>query len=611
MKKRILCFPFLLSGFLLFLTISVKGSVHGQDNASNSNEIDKRSILKSEIDSANSLVGNSIDSAVQYVDFLINKYAEKDDFSYARLLSLKSWFVSYRAEYEEGIKLAHKALKIQMKEGLDSLGIAKTLNRVGMVNLLSDRLDNCLEYFLLSLEYYQKIGNEDGVEMVYNNLGVFESERGNNKKVLDYYMKSLEIRKRKKKFFWMAYSYFNISNLYKEMEMKDSFEKYILLSKSTFENETKSGQIPAMVKMGLAEYYQLNGDLTEAIKYAQEGVIKAHKMSNTEVEVEAIRLLGNLFYENGSYKRAYETYDEFFLLKSKLDSVGNSAAIAEIEEKYKNAKNREEISLLNSKNLESENKLQRAKYFAILALLAGVLIAVLSAFFIFRKRQKEKLHQAAMKSKLEEVKLIALRSQMNPHFLFNCINTAQNFVLDTNKQEGYEYLEKFAKLLRIVLDSSSSLYVSIEDELKYIRLYLELESMRFSNEFKYNIHVDESLLNGVYEMPAMILQPFIENAVLHGIQNLENKNGLIEVSLKKDRGLLMVCISDNGVGRVKAQSIKDQKSNKYNSIAIPNVKERLQTMKQNGFSDVKIDIVDLEENSVSRGTQVNLTISLT
>ena len=226
---------------------------------------------------------------------------------------------------------------------------------------------------------------------------------------------------------------------------------------------------------------------------------------------------------------------------------------------------------------------------------------------VFLKRQqKRKNEKVRIDEKISGLKLLALRSQMNPHFIFNCINTAQNFVLAKETKIGYEYLSKFAQLLRLILENSNHSQVYLEDELKQIELYLELESTRFNNQFSYDINIDNNLKNGTFEIPGMLLQPFVENAIIHGLVNRKDRTGNIFIRLDLLEDTIRCEITDNGVGRARAGEIKTMKKKHFQSVAISNIKERLALLQENSETLLNVEIVDLYEKGMATGTQVIL-----
>ena len=549
----------------------------------------------------------SSDSALILIDKLIDTYKDKN-FAYAvgRAKSMKAWYLLFVSKYEESLKIGHEALELQLKNKDDSLGIGLSLNRIGLANLEFGRYKDAEKYMSEALEYFTMCRDTAHIDMVINNLGVLASEQNQLEEAIGYYKKSLALRIILKDYYWIAYSYYNICESYLNINTLDSAEKYLFKAYETFSTKTKAKKVPGMVLLGMAEFYRQKGNFPKAIEFAIACIEDADTRGHTEMLIEGNRLLADAYYQNNQYKEAYLTEVKYKDLMVTFDSLNNEAQVAEIEERYQNAEKEVKIAHLEASNLEAKNAAQKSKLFTLYTIVAALFFIFTISLIYYRKRQKQKIHKSQINAKIAEIKLIALRSQMNPHFIFNCINTAQNFVLDAKKEDAYEYLAKFARLLRMVLENSSKSYIPIEDEISQIRLYVELESIRFSNAFNYEIIVDPALEDGVVEIPAMFIQAFVENAIIHGLVNLDTRQGKLVIELKLKDNCLYCKIEDNGVGRKAAKEIKKQKEKHYQSVAIPNIRERLEIMQE--FSEIKIDmeIIDLEESDAPQGTLIQL-----
>jgi tetratricopeptide (TPR) repeat protein len=555
----------------------------------------------------NRLFSNSPDAGMRFTDSLLVDY-EKHKFNYAiaRTRSLKSWFLFALARYEESLKLGHNALAMQLSAKNDSLGIALTLNRIGCVNMQYERYEDAKKYLLMSLDYFLALKKDNATEMVYNNLGVIANEENKIDEAIAYYKKALAIRLAGNDYHWIAYAYYNIGDAYLSANQLDSAKMYLFDAVKTFKEKTKSHKVPPMVTAGVAQYYQKAGNNAEALKYARTSVHDAEASHAADILIGAKGLLAELLYDNAQYKEAYETHDEFVILTARRDSAGNAAAISEIEEKYKNSEKEKEIAVLSARNLEAENKAQRISLFAFCVVLGAAAFAALVGFKYMKRRQQQKLKESDFHTKLAEVKLIALRAQMNPHFVFNCINTAQSFILNEEKEQGYEYLSDFARLLRMILENSGQTFVALENEIKQVKLYMALESARFHDKFSYELDVEPALENAAFEVPGMILQPFIENAILHGLVNRPGHGGLLSVKLSLQEETVFCEIKDNGVGREKAAEIKRQKDLYYRSSATPNIIQRLEILNQSRVNKISFNIVDLYHGGNAAGTLVKV-----
>lgn len=226
-----------------------------------------------------------------------------------------------------------------------------------------------------------------------------------------------------------------------------------------------------------------------------------------------------------------------------------------------------------------------------------------------QRLRQQKAELAEINQQLAEVQLAALRSQMNPHFIFNALNSIKKFVIANEPVNAEKYLGKFSKLIRSILDNSRSGMVTVEKELQLLQLYLELEQLRFGSKLSYSIAVDNSLQAGEVEIPSMIIQPFVENAMLHGIMHRDD-GGLITVQFKDHGSWLEVIIEDNGVGRAKAAEYSSSREEPHQSIGIHVATKRLEALKTAAETPAGITIIDLDINGQATGTRVLVAIPI-
>jgi anti-sigma regulatory factor (Ser/Thr protein kinase) len=204
-----------------------------------------------------------------------------------------------------------------------------------------------------------------------------------------------------------------------------------------------------------------------------------------------------------------------------------------------------------------------------------------------------------------------LRSQMNPHFIFNSLNSIKQFIIVNEKEKAVRYLNKFAKLMRKILDGSGKRETSLAEELETVDLYLKIENMRFSNDIDINVQVDPSLNTELIKVPSLVLQPFLENAIWHGLSDKEGDKK-IWIHIKREKDLqLRISITDNGIGRELAEERKTKRQHKRKSVGLTNTKERLSYFASNYQKDYEIEFYDLQEpDGQASGTQVVLKIPL-
>ncbi|MCH8904659.1 MAG: histidine kinase [Bacteroidetes bacterium] len=235
----------------------------------------------------------------------------------------------------------------------------------------------------------------------------------------------------------------------------------------------------------------------------------------------------------------------------------------------------------------------------------GLFAFIIWYFIYFRIRSIKKKN--SLNSKMEQLKLEALRSQMNPHFIFNCMNTIQHYINSNEKKEANMFLSKFAELMRMILDNSQKSLVRLSDDLKALRLYLDLERLRFDNRFKYEINIGDGIDADSQLIPPMIIHPYVENAIIHGLLNKEAE-GKVTVNLGLRDNFLICEVEDDGVGRARAEELKkDKHGHKPAGIKLTN--ERIETLNLLNQSQMHININDLyDENGKGNGTRVEIAI---
>lgn len=242
------------------------------------------------------------------------------------------------------------------------------------------------------------------------------------------------------------------------------------------------------------------------------------------------------------------------------------------------------------------------------------ILSIAFAYFRFQSRlMKNKIKLLNEKIQLEKdlskSVLTSIKSQMNPHFFYNALNTIQAYIFTNDKQKANYYLAKFSKLTRMILEMSEKETVSIQEEIQSIKLYLELEQMRFSDDFNYEIKISEEVLNSQIEFPPMLLQPYIENAIKHGLLHSKNKKTLI-IEFNQTLNDLIISISDNGIGRKRASEINQLKQKNHQSFATNANEKRLEILNNGREEKISVKYIDKRENGKATGTTVILTIPL-
>jgi hypothetical protein len=269
---------------------------------------------------------------------------------------------------------------------------------------------------------------------------------------------------------------------------------------------------------------------------------------------------------------------------------------------------------LENKHLQDLAALQKRDIVFKNALLLGSLIlltlSIIIAFVIYKNIQSNKKRtDAAFKQNIAEVQMRSLRSQMNPHFIFNSLNSIENYMLRNDKNKAVEYLNKFSSLIRIILNSGRIEFFPFIKDFEGIQLYVELEQLRFNNKFCYKTDVDAELMNGDYKVPSLLIQPYVENAIIHGLSQSEAPDLELKLAATLHEDYITYIIEDNGIGRAQSQKYKQHNKPGYKSLGMQLTQERIDIFNRQQKSDGTVAIEDLyDEHGQAAGTRVKLKI---
>jgi ligand-binding sensor domain-containing protein len=255
---------------------------------------------------------------------------------------------------------------------------------------------------------------------------------------------------------------------------------------------------------------------------------------------------------------------------------------------------------------------QRWWFVTLLSFIAFYIVFTITKNNLTKKRIKveEALKQSKMQEELRLSQLSSLKAQMNPHFMFNALNSIQEFILLNDKKQANMYMGKFADLMRLTLDLSNKETITLEDELKILNLYLELEALRFEEKFSYTIQLKNITDTQAIEIPAMLIQPYVENAVKHGLLHKPGEKKLDILFEEKDNKLICI-VRDNGIGRKRSGEINTLRQKKYTSFATGATQKRLELLNYNKPEIISVHYTDLyNNNQIAEGTEVQITIPI-
>ncbi|MBK7698650.1 MAG: histidine kinase [Saprospiraceae bacterium] len=260
-------------------------------------------------------------------------------------------------------------------------------------------------------------------------------------------------------------------------------------------------------------------------------------------------------------------------------------------------------------NFEVKKHYSEKLWFRMLTLLAAFLILLYFILQYLKQRREQAAEQSRIEKLISELRLKSLQSQLNPHFIFNSLNAIQQFINTENKKSANDYLAKFARLMRLYLNGSDSQFITLKQELDVLKLYCSLEHLRFADKFDYDINIDSAIRLEDYDVPAMLLQPHVENAIRHGLIPNQKAKNFLQINIKKDINNVVCEIIDNGIGRSRSLELKGKSNTDHRSMGNKISKERLEMIRALKLAYISEKISDLsDEYGQSAGTKVEILI---
>lgn len=337
--------------------------------------------------------------------------------------------------------------------------------------------------------------------------------------------------------------------------------------------------------------------------------------------------LSKSFYGLHKMDSAYFYQERYIQYKDQVNNINTISRLNMKLENYKKAlENEKKTGMLNLLKKDNQLKQEKLKQETMVknSLALGIIVLLLLGFSVIRmmslKRRNERLKfdtalqiekqgQTDLQKQSIELEMQALRAQMNPHFIFNCLSSINRIIMKKDSQSASDYLTRFSRLMRMVLINSKRSMIPLEDELQMLRLYLDMERLRFKDSFNYSIIFTNTIDEGAVFVPPLLLQPFCENAIWHGLMQKDG-HGHLNIELSMQNKVLQCVISDDGIGREAAENLKSKSAGKQKSLGLQITAQRLALLNQNKNIETFYSIEDIRDgNNKIAGTRVNLQIN--
>ena len=555
---------------------------------------------------------NDIEKSKDYIQLGLNIARDLGDYKKISLLKTKlaqtyvtqGLFTEALSEILDAVNILD-TIQISPRDKMSTLNILSTVYRGYGDNQKS--LDVILDVIKFSENY--PLTKE--VARYHYNAGNSFAQLGDRESAEKYFLKAQAIAKKvnDKRFEIIMTSV--LGDHYKNLGKYELAKTYIKNSIDYYAANNEERNLGSSYRI-LGDIESLQNNHLDAIPLYEQAIVIFNRTNNLYYAKETNQRLFISYSVINENKKAEEAYARFKTLTDSLDSKDRKRLIAEMNTKFdtEKIKREKEIAQLNS----SKNK-----SLFIAASVIATLILLTSVFYVGRVRAnkkaelitlelKETQKRLALEKQYRQSELKALKAQMDPHFIFNALNSIQEYIVMNQKDLASDYLGKFADLMRKYLHNSGKGAISLLEEVSCLNIYLELEQVRFEETLTYTIEVDSDIALEEVFIPTMIIQPYVENAIKHGLLHKKKDRKLIVNITKEERDVICV-IQDNGIGRARSAEIKSKRMQTHQSFATKANESRLALLNYGKDRKIGIDVIDLFDNQNKPiGTKVVLRI---
>jgi tetratricopeptide (TPR) repeat protein len=538
---------------------------------------------------------------------------------YKKVYSTACFNIGWYYYVKSNIKLAieyYLISKSLFEELHDYLGQGSVLNNLGLVYQSYQKdYSRALKLYYQALYFFKRVNEPANEAMAYNNIASVYRDMGDSMKALSYYKLSCEVSRGIKDLNGEVKVLFSIATIEYETgnkeKAKQSLERCIRISSEIDDNSTLSGSLTS-----LGYIYLQEKNFEKAFEYASKALEVAKPLGFPMVTKRAAKVLMKVHVQRKQWNKAFEMQELYFQMRDSIENVDKKSELTRQQLqndydkqafadsiKYKiEQKQKDVIITAQQTKIENARIVRNSIIFiSALLLLSGWLFYNRYTLRLIQKQNKLQIASLETQQKL-------LRALMNPHFLFNSINSIQSLIVENEPRLARDYLVKFSQLMRFILEHSRKSHISLQEEIESLKLYIEMEQLRFNDSFSFEIITSGLTINHEIRIPPLLVQPFVENAIIHGIRHKKGK-GKISIEFRLADHSLECFIQDDGVGRMKAAEINENQRRSGRSMATELAENRLKSMSSKVGQIGSIRIDDLkDDHRFASGTRVEVII---
>ncbi|PZO29126.1 MAG: hypothetical protein DCF13_07190 [Flavobacteriaceae bacterium] len=541
------------------------------------------------------LEDNGNPKALNYLNKSIGLYrsVKADDEVYSSIVS-KGILLSRRKRYKEAISCYFDALRYFEKNREENAdGISYVYTNLGVLYGDQEQWRESIKYlkkaaFVIDQKKEKKTVEDELQKFaMYYNIGSAYVTLNDYKNGEEYLKKALALSKKHNQNSYTSFALGKLAMVDLHYKREDEAEQKFLESSKIAESSLSKGF--SLVNLG--DLYYQKKDYDKSKRFLEEGLALAKEVNKDDLKGQAYELLYKINKLKGNYKESVQMLELYNSIKDSNKVVETKNELKQQQLKYDYEKKELNYKLATEKKNAAKNNL-------LIGLSALVVLLLIGAYFLYRNYKQKQTISAFEKKELKQKLLL---TQMNPHFIFNSIDNIQSLIYNKQEKEAVNYLTKFSKLTRQILENSNENYITLEEELTMIDNYLSIQQLLYNNKFDYTVKVADGIDAEAILVPPMLTQPFIENAIKHGLKNTTEKGKIAIEFVMKDKQLGFQ-ITDNGSGFGSAEKDSSKKS-----LAMKITKERLSSLAKNNHFEVHVENV-LDVNKSVVGARVYFDI---
>ncbi len=525
----------------------------------------------------------------------------QDTASIARSYNNMGVVYLYLSDYPRALDAFLQTLNL----AAEGQGDADALANIGLVYKNMQNYPQSLNYHRQAVAIYRKTGNIQGEANTLGNIGTVLDLMGRSAESLDSYREALLLNKKIGNERRIAADLTNIGVVYTGTGDYKHATDFLTRAVAMYEqvNDPANQSIALLYLAEVTEKNSLAGSrqqgLHKTLQLQQRALGLAQRANAPERESEAWLSLSNTYEKTGRPSDALDAYRRHIVLR---DSIYNAEKKQEITRKQLQFDFDKKEAIMKTEFAgqqalaHQEIRRQKERRNALAAGSGMLVLFAAGGYILYKKRRDAAQHhkEAEFKAQVAETEMKALRAQMNPHFIFNSLNAISNFIGRNNLQAADDYLARFASMMRMILENSEHREVSLADDLKALECYMELETLRLGNSFRYEIHIDSGLDPENTMVPPLILQPFVENSIWHGLSG-KKEGGKISIRIRGEGDLLCCTVEDNGTGYLLAEKKTDIGSRQKRSMGTRITESRIAIASRSANKEGGISFTNLQQ----------------